>query len=107
MTEQPVDPPVEPFAEPITPSGPPDSLIALEDLGYRVVLSQNFGDFDVYWVEGFGLGVYTRSNDEEHHQDILNEHTERLQQHDETGEETQARWVREGKVPAPYPLEEL
>ena len=54
----------------------------------------------MYFVEGFGLSTYVRDDDEQALGALADEeaHIERGRQAEETQEETQLRWVDEGKL---------
>lgn len=71
-----------------------DPLAQLVEWGYRVEKAQEHEGFDVYFVEGFGMSVYVRDDDEEALAALVSEeaHIERGRQVDETPEETQLRW---------------
>jgi hypothetical protein len=82
-----------------------DQLQQLATWGYRVEVAQTTADVDVYFVDGFGLAVYVREDDADTLAALTNPdaQAERVQQQGETFEQTQARWVRAGRIPAPYP----
>ena len=80
-------------------------LQQLIDWGYRVDAAQETGGVAAYYVAGFGVAQYVRDDDAVALAALTDPavHAERVQQSTESSEETQARWVREGKLPAPYP----
>lgn len=71
-----------------------DPTTKLRKWGYRVEAAQEDPGFNVYFVEGFGIATYVRSDDEETLNALADEdaHLERAIQQDETHEETQLRW---------------
>jgi hypothetical protein len=79
-------------------------LELLHDRGYTVELAHQGDGFEVYWVDGFGLSLYVRDDDADMLAMLTDEalHDERVLQASETREETERRWVREGRSPAPY-----
>lgn len=72
--------------------------------GYAVEPSRAFDGVTVYFVAGFGLTVYVRDDDADALASLANAnaHAERVAQQGETSDQTLARWIREGRVPAPY-----
>ena len=77
-----------------------EPLEQLTEWGYRVEKAQEHDGFDVYFVEGFGLASYVRDDDEEALANLADPaaHAERVQQQGETSDETQLRWVDEGRI---------
>ena len=78
-----------------------EPLDQLREWGYLVEVAQEHDGFLVYWIEGFGVGVYVRDDDTNVLAALADSdaHAERELQQSETHEQTQERWVREGKVP--------
>jgi len=72
-----------------TEVNPLDQLIML---GYRVEMAHEVEGTTVWFVEGFGMSIYVRGDDEEVLAALADGHAEREKQQGETTEETQLRW---------------
>jgi hypothetical protein len=79
------------------------TLDDLRGLGYGVGLSFEGDGFAVYRVEGFGLSMPVRDDDEEALQRILDAHDEAVQQQGENVHEMQLRWHEDPENPFELP----